>query len=63
MSIFGLFDLPALFEKNDEVRDFAIELHFYIAYGIGFLVLGHAGAATKHQLIDRDGTLARMIWR
>lgn len=60
---FGLFDVPALFDKNDEVRDFAIELHFYIAYGIGFLVLGHAGAAIKHQLIDRDGTLARMIWR
>ncbi len=63
VSFFGLFDVPALFDKNEEVRDFAIDLHFYIAYGIGFLVLGHAGAAIKHQLIDRDGTLARMIWR
>ena len=60
---FGLIEIPALFEKNDEVRDIAIELHFYVAYGIGVLVLGHAGAAIKHQLIDRDGTLARMIWR
>lgn len=63
VSIFGLIDVPALFAKNDEVRDFAIELHFYIGYGIGILALGHAGAAIKHQLIDRDGTLARMIWR
>jgi len=63
VSFFGLFDVPALFEKNDDVRDFAIDLHFYIAYGIGVLVLGHAGAAIKHQLIDRDGTLARVLWR
>jgi len=60
---FGWFDIPAVFEKNEELRDLAIDLHFYLAYGIGVLVVGHAGAAIKHQLLDRDGTLARMIWR
>ena len=63
VSFFGFFDVPPLFEKNDPTRDLAIVLHFYLAYGVGVLVLGHAGAAIKHQLVDRDGTLARMIWR
>jgi len=63
VSFFGLFDVPALFVENDAVRDCAITIHFYTAYGIGFLVLAHAGAAIKHQLIDRDGTLTRMTWR
>jgi len=63
VSFFGLFDVPPMFEKDDATRDLVIVLHFYLAYGVGVLVLGHAGAAIKHQLIDRDGTLARMIWR
>tara|TARA_B100001123_G_scaffold188190_1_gene215090 strand:+ start:476 stop:919 length:444 start_codon:yes stop_codon:yes gene_type:complete len=62
VSFFGLFDVPALFVAHDAVRDCAIMIHFYTAYGIGFLVLAHAGAAIKHQLIDRDGALARMTW-
>ena len=45
------------------MRDAAIAVHFYCAYGTAFLVAMHAAAALKHQLFDRDGTLARMIWR
>ena len=63
VSFFGFFDVPPMFEKDDATRDLVIVLHFYLAYGVGVLVLGHAGAAIKHQMIDRDGTLARMIWR
>jgi cytochrome b561 len=63
ISFFGLFDIPALFDKDAGMRDLAIELHFYLAYGIGVLALGHAAAAVKHQFVDRDGTLARIIWR
>ena len=63
ITLFGLMDIPALFEKNKDLRDLAINLHFYLGYGMGLLALGHAGAAIKHQLIDRDGTLARMMWR
>lgn len=63
VSFFGWFDVPALVGKDEKLRDLAITAHFYLAYGIGVLVLVHAGAAIKHQLIDRDGTLARMLWR
>ncbi|MDP7453532.1 MAG: cytochrome b/b6 domain-containing protein, partial [Arenicellales bacterium] len=63
VSLFGVVGIPALFEKDDDLRDLAVSAHFYLAYGIGFLIIGHAGAAIKHQFIDRDGTLGRMIWR
>jgi len=63
VSIFGLLEVPALIGKNETVRDAAIALHFYLAYITAGLVVVHALAALKHQLIDRDGTLARMIWR
>lgn len=63
VAFFGLFDVPAPARNNREIRDLAITLHYYFAYGIVLLVVAHAGAAVKHQLFDKDGTLARMIWR
>jgi cytochrome b561 len=63
VDVFGWFQVPALVGKNDTVRDMAITLHFYLAYAVGLLAVGHAGAALKHQFIDKDGTLARMIWK
>lgn len=58
---FSWFDIPALFEVSEELRDLAIVIHYYTAYGVFFLVLMHAGAAIKHQFIDRHGTLKRML--
>lgn len=63
VEFFGLFDVPAPARNNRGIRDLAITLHYYFAYGIVLLVVAHAGAAVKHQLFDKDGTLARMIWR
>jgi cytochrome b561 len=63
VSIFGWFDVPALLPENTTVRDWAIEFHYYFAYATAALVVGHAAAALKHHLVDRDDTLARMIWR
>ncbi len=63
VSVFGLFEVPALAPRSEALRDAAIELHFYLAYGTAILAGVHALAALKHQFIDRDGTLARMIWR
>jgi cytochrome b561 len=61
ISIFGWFDIPALFTISDRQRDLAIDLHFYLTYATAGLVLIHALAAFKHQLVDRDGTLRRML--
>jgi cytochrome b561 len=46
-----------------EFREWAIRIHYYAAYGTLLLAALHAGAALKHQFIDRDGVLARMGWR
>jgi cytochrome b561 len=63
VDVFGWFDIPAPVSKNKGLRDLAIELHYYLAYATAVLVLGHIGAALKHQFIDKDGTLLRMLWR
>ena len=62
ISIFGLFEIPAVFPTSETLRDIAIELHFWLAYATGALVVVHALAALKHQFIDRDGTLRRILW-
>jgi cytochrome b561 len=61
--MFGLFSIPAFFVVSDLVRDIATEVHEWCAYGTAALAAGHAGAALKHQFIDRDGILSRMLWR
>jgi cytochrome b561 len=61
VSFFGWFEIPAFFSINDTLRDFAIALHYYLAYGIAFLIVVHALAAFKHQFIDKDGTLKKML--
>lgn len=63
VTIFDWINIPALLSKNTELRDLAIELHFYLAYGTAMLLIGHIGAALKHQFINKDGTLTRMLWK
>lgn len=60
-SMFGLFEFPALLATSDATRDLAIAAHYYIAYGLMAVVAAHAGAALKHQFIDKHGTLKRML--
>ena len=62
IDIFGWFEIPPVIDVDKNLRDLAIELHYYLGYGTGALICLHAGAALKHQFIDRHGTLARMIW-
>lgn len=60
--MFGFFEVPALVMIDETGRDAAIAMHYWLAYAMAGLVLVHALAACKHQLIDRDGTLRRMLW-
>lgn len=62
IDIFGWFEVPALPIRNADVRDWAIAMHYWTAYGVGVITLLHASAAIKHQFVDRDGTLRRMLW-
>jgi cytochrome b561 len=58
---FDLFEIPALLPKSEDARDLAIFIHYYIAYGLVAVIALHAGAAVKHQFIDKHGTLKRML--
>lgn len=62
VAVFEWFEIPAWLPKNDVLRKVVTALHEWIAYAAGLLVLMHAGAAIKHEFVDRDGTLRRMLW-
>lgn len=58
---FGVLPLPDLLGKNKELGDLLKEVHEILNFTLLGLVLAHIGAALKHQFIERDGILARMI--
>lgn len=57
---FGLFELPVLIEKNEELKPILQGVHFWLNMTLAGCVSIHIGAALKHQFIDRDGVLKRM---
>jgi cytochrome b561 len=61
IDVFGLFEMPALLEKNDDRGELAGVIHEYTAYLFMFLVVAHAGAALLHHFIFKDETLKRML--
>lgn len=58
---FGVLPLPDLVEKNKELADVLKLVHRYLNYAFIAVVVGHIAAALKHQWIDRDHTLNRML--
>jgi cytochrome b561 len=58
-----LVQLPDLIAKNKELADTLKGVHKALDWTLAAVVIGHIGAALKHQLIDRDGLLARMSLR
>lgn len=58
---FGVLPLPDLVAKNKELGDLLKEVHEALNFTLLGVVLAHIGAALKHQFIDRDAILARMI--
>ncbi|MCC7411306.1 MAG: cytochrome b [Gammaproteobacteria bacterium] len=63
VSVFGWLEIPAVVPASRQLRDLAIAAHYYLAYGTAIVAGVHALAALKHQFVDRDGTLTRMLWR
>ncbi|WP_282168056.1 cytochrome b [Shewanella japonica] len=59
--VFDWFELPSLGSFITNQEDIAGVIHQYLAYGLIALVVIHAAGAIKHQLIDKDSTLTRMI--
>lgn len=61
VSFFGLFPLPNLVGRNDALAKTMWQIHEYAAYALIGLIALHFAGAMKHHLIDRDGTLWRML--
>jgi cytochrome b561 len=60
---FGLFEIPALVAKNEELANQLFALHRWIGILIALLVALHVAAALQHYFIQRDGVLQRMLPR
>ena len=58
---FGLFNLPRLFTRDQDLHELAGSLHEAGFWLLLVLVLMHVGAALYHHLFLHDTTLARML--
>lgn len=58
---FGIFPLPDLLEKNKEVADLLESTHATLNYILLAFVILHIAGALKHQFIDKDNLINRML--
>ncbi len=64
VSWFGLAQLPDFIAPDTRLRELFHDLHHFFIYALFALVGLHVAAALKHQFIDRDGLIFRMLpWR
>ncbi len=60
---FGLFDLPAVVGKNEDLANQLFAVHRWTGFFLIGLVLMHVGAALYHHFIRSDNVLKRMLPR
>jgi len=62
VSVYGLFELPMLFdEQNFEKAKAVFEVHETLALLLLALIVAHVAIALKHHFIDKDTILRRML--
>lgn len=59
--VFGLIPLPDLVAPDKVLAPVLKQAHEALALALGALVVLHVAAALKHQFMDRDGLLSRML--
>ena len=59
--VFGVMPLPDLVAPDKALAELIKPLHGFSAFAMAALVLLHVAAALKHQWIDRDDLLERMV--
>jgi cytochrome b561 len=59
--LFGVWPLPDFVSPDKALAELIKPWHEITAMAMGALVLAHVGAALKHQFIDRDGLMQRML--
>lgn len=57
----GVVPLPDLISKNENLGNILSQIHEILAYGLLALIVLHIAGSLKHYIIDKDGTLARML--
>ena len=57
----GVLPLPNLLAPDHALARDLAWWHAWLNYTLAALVFAHVGAALKHQFIDRDGVLVRML--
>jgi len=61
VSFLGLFTLPDLVPRDDDLFRTLIEVHKWLGYGLLGCMLVHIGAALRHHFFLKDDTLTRML--
>jgi cytochrome b561 len=61
VSVFGLFTLPDFIRPDEAMAQMMVTVHEVTAYMLIVLIGLHMAGAVKHHVIDRDGTLLRMV--
>ncbi|MEM1045785.1 MAG: cytochrome b [Pseudomonadota bacterium] len=61
ITVFWLFELPAIVEKNRPLSDFLLPIHGYLGLATAALVVLHLAGVFHHQFIRRDRILMRMV--
>lgn len=62
IEIMDVIALPSPIGRNPGLHEFAEEAHGAVSKLFWPLIALHVGGALKHLVIDRDGTLQRMLW-
>ncbi|MEZ2720929.1 cytochrome b [Paenalcaligenes hominis] len=57
---FGIVPLPDLLPKDKTLANWFGSAHFYLNVAFIITIVGHIGAALKHQFIDKDNILGRI---
>ena len=58
---FGVLPLPDLVAPDKALAETLKQAHHLLAWGLAVLVMAHVAGALKHQFIDRDGLIRRML--
>jgi len=58
---FGVLPLPDFVGPDKALAATLKDLHGVLAWSLALLVMAHIAAALKHQFIDRDGLIRRML--
>lgn len=59
--LYGVWQMPDLIGKDEALAHTLKEVHEFLANSLMLCIALHVAGALKHYLIDKDGTLARML--